>query len=38
MAAVYAWTGEMDLALQQLAVAVAIPGVFTYGELRLDPC
>ena len=38
MAAIYAWTGETDLALQQLAVAVTIPGFLSYGELRLDPC
>jgi hypothetical protein len=37
MSAIYAWTGETDLALQQLAVAVGIPGFLTYGELRLDP-
>jgi serine/threonine protein kinase/tetratricopeptide (TPR) repeat protein len=38
MAAIYAWTGEADLALQQLAVAVGLPGFLSYGELRLDPC
>ena len=38
MAAIYAWTGESDLALQQLAVATGLPGFLSYGELRLDPC
>jgi hypothetical protein len=38
MAAIYGWTGEADLALQQLAVAVGLPGFLSYGELRLDPC
>src|SRR5438477_594032 len=38
MAVIYAWTGETDLALQQLAVAVGLPGFLSYGELRLDPC
>jgi hypothetical protein len=37
MAAIYAWAGETDLALQQLAVAVGLPGFLSYGELRLDP-
>ena len=38
MAAIYGWTGEVDLALRQLAVAVGLPGFLSYGELRLDPC
>jgi len=38
MAAIYAWTGETDLALQQLTVAVGLPGFLSYGELRLHPC
>ena len=38
MAAIYAWTDETDLALQQLTVAVSIPGFLSYGQLRLDPC
>jgi tetratricopeptide (TPR) repeat protein len=38
MAAIYAWTGETDLAVQQLTVAVSIPGFLSYGQLRLDPC
>jgi TolB-like protein/Flp pilus assembly protein TadD len=34
---IYAWTGEKDLALKQLAVATNIPGYLSYGELRLHP-
>jgi serine/threonine-protein kinase len=37
LALIYAWTGEKDLALQQLAVAASAPGVLSYGELRLHP-
>ena len=34
---VYAWTGEKDLALEQLATAAKIPVGVTYGELKLYP-
>jgi TolB-like protein/class 3 adenylate cyclase/Tfp pilus assembly protein PilF len=34
---IYAWTGEKDHALEQLAVAASIPGYLSYGELRLHP-
>jgi len=37
LAVIYAWTGEKDLALEQLAATVKIPGVLTYGNLRLHP-
>jgi serine/threonine protein kinase/Flp pilus assembly protein TadD len=37
LALIYAWTGEKDLALQQLAIAARIPGDLSYGELRLHP-
>jgi TolB-like protein/class 3 adenylate cyclase/Tfp pilus assembly protein PilF len=37
LALIYAWTGEKDLALQQLSVAARIPGHLSYGELRLHP-
>jgi cell wall assembly regulator SMI1 len=39
LAAIYAWTGETDLALEQLATAVAAKGAFSppYGVLKLDP-
>jgi TolB-like protein/class 3 adenylate cyclase/Tfp pilus assembly protein PilF len=34
---IYAWTGEKDRALEQLAVATRIPGYLSYGQLRLHP-
>ena len=34
---VYAWTGEKDLALEQLGMAAQIPNGVTYGELKLYP-
>ncbi|PZR73651.1 MAG: hypothetical protein DLM73_09845 [Chthoniobacterales bacterium] len=37
LAMIYAWTGETDLALQELAVSAAIPCGVTYGELLLYP-
>ena len=37
LALIYAWTGEKDFALQQLAVATNIPFDLSYGELRLHP-
>jgi hypothetical protein len=37
LAFIYAWTGEKDLALEQLAVSAQIPTGVTYGELKLDP-
>jgi len=37
LALIYAWTGEKDLALEQLAVAANLPGYLSYGELRLHP-
>ena len=37
LALIYAWTGEKDLALQQLIVATNIPFDLSYGELRLHP-
>jgi serine/threonine-protein kinase len=37
LAAIYAWTGEKDLALEELRRLVSIPGHLTYGQLRLDP-
>jgi TolB-like protein/class 3 adenylate cyclase/Tfp pilus assembly protein PilF len=37
LALIDAWTGEKDLALHQLAVAVSTPGFLSYGELRLHP-
>ena len=37
LAIVYAWTGEKDLALEQLAFSAQIPAGVTYGGLKLDP-
>jgi serine/threonine-protein kinase len=37
LALIYAWIGEKDLAIQQLAIATSIPGYLSYGELRLHP-
>jgi TolB-like protein/class 3 adenylate cyclase/Flp pilus assembly protein TadD len=37
LALIYAWTGEKDLAFQQLAIAATIPSYLSYGELRLHP-
>ena len=37
LAVTYAWTGEIDLALEQLAKAAAIPSDVSYGQLRLHP-
>lgn len=37
LAVIYTWTGERELAFQQLAAAARIPSPLTYGELRLNP-
>jgi serine/threonine-protein kinase len=37
LALIYAWTGEKDLAFEQLAAAARIPGYLSYGQLRLHP-
>jgi TolB-like protein/Tfp pilus assembly protein PilF len=37
LALIYAWTGEKDLAIQQLTSAVRTPGYLSYGELRMHP-
>jgi tetratricopeptide (TPR) repeat protein len=37
LATIYAWTGEKDLALKQLAEAAKLPGNLNYGWLRLHP-
>jgi TolB-like protein/Tfp pilus assembly protein PilF/predicted Ser/Thr protein kinase len=36
-AVICAWTGEYDLAIEQLETLAKIPAGVTYGELRLDP-
>jgi TolB-like protein/class 3 adenylate cyclase/Flp pilus assembly protein TadD len=37
LALIYAWTGEKDLAFEQLAKAAQMPGYLSYGQLRLHP-
>ncbi len=37
LAITYAWTGEKELALKELADTLQLPSVLTYGELRLHP-
>ena len=37
LAVIYAWTGEKDLALKQLAEVARIPSALNYGWLRLHP-
>ena len=37
LALIYAWTGEKELALDQIAAALQAPGHITYGQLRLHP-
>jgi tetratricopeptide (TPR) repeat protein len=37
LAIIYAWTGEKDLAFEQLAIVAGIPGSFSYGQLKLVP-
>jgi len=36
-AIIAAWTGETDLACEQLAIATRLPGYVSYGELKLLP-
>jgi TolB-like protein/class 3 adenylate cyclase/Tfp pilus assembly protein PilF len=37
LALIYTWTGEKDLALEQLTIATTLPGSLSYGDLRLHP-
>jgi TolB-like protein/Flp pilus assembly protein TadD len=37
LAVIYAWTGEKELALEQLKEALKLPGYLSYGRLRLHP-
>jgi len=37
LAVIYAWTGEKNLALEQLALSASLPGGVSYGELKLFP-
>jgi tetratricopeptide (TPR) repeat protein len=37
LALIYAWTGEKNLALEQLSIAAKVPSYLSYGQLRLHP-
>jgi hypothetical protein len=37
LAVVYAWTGEKDLAIDQLNATLPYPGFISYGQLKLHP-
>jgi TolB-like protein/class 3 adenylate cyclase/Flp pilus assembly protein TadD len=37
LAQIYAWTGEKDLAIEQLNTALKVPNDLHYGEMRLHP-
>jgi len=37
LALIYAWSGEKDLAFEQLTIAAKLPSYLSYGELRLHP-
>lgn len=37
LALIYAWAGEKDRALDQLALSAKLPSGVTYGELKLSP-
>jgi serine/threonine-protein kinase len=37
LAIIYAWTGEKDLAIQQIVATLEIPSSLNYGYLRLHP-
>jgi serine/threonine protein kinase/Tfp pilus assembly protein PilF len=34
---IYAWTGEKDLAIKQIAATLQVPSLLNYGHLRLHP-
>jgi TolB-like protein/Flp pilus assembly protein TadD len=37
LALIYTWTGEKDLALEQLSTVIKLPSLLSYGQLRLHP-
>jgi tetratricopeptide (TPR) repeat protein len=37
LAVIYAWSGEKDLAIQQVAATLKIPSTLSYGNLKLHP-
>ncbi len=38
LAVIYAWTGEKDLAIEQIAATLKIRSTVSYGNLKLHPC
>jgi serine/threonine protein kinase len=34
---IYAWAGEKDLAIEQIAATLQVPSLLSYGQLRLHP-
>ena len=38
LAMIAAWTGDKDLACEQLAIAIRPPSTISYGQLKLLPC
>ncbi len=37
LALIYAWSGEQELACDQLEIAAKLPGTLSYGQLKLSP-
>ena len=37
LAVIYAWTGEKDLAIEELKAILPYPGFISYGHLKLHP-
>jgi serine/threonine-protein kinase len=37
LAIIYTWTGEKNLAIEQLAAVIRLPGYLSYGRLKLHP-
>jgi len=37
MGVIYAWCGEKDLAIEQIAATLKIPNTLSYGNLKLHP-
>ena len=37
LAVIYAWCGEKDLAIEQIAATLRIPSSMSYGNLKLHP-
>jgi hypothetical protein len=37
LAQIYAWTGETDLAIEQIASVERVPNLLSYGLLKLHP-